>query len=114
MNRTKTLLTFPAGVVAVVALLCLSILVLGGCAEPTAVVVVPPTATVYSPPPTEAPPPPAEATPAALDFPLAAHTQVEVEVASDQTCVDCHTDEETLKALAEEEEVVEELSEGEG
>ena len=33
----------------------------------------------------------------------------------DQSCVDCHTDEETLKAVAEEaEEDQESLSEGEG
>jgi hypothetical protein len=36
------------------------------------------------------------------------------EVADSSNCVDCHTDEETLKAVAEEPEEVESLSEGEG
>jgi hypothetical protein len=35
-------------------------------------------------------------------------------IAPDDGCVDCHTDQERLIATADEEEVVEELSEGEG
>jgi hypothetical protein len=35
-------------------------------------------------------------------------------VAPDDSCVTCHTDQEQLIAPADEEEVVEELSEGEG
>jgi hypothetical protein len=35
-------------------------------------------------------------------------------IAPDDGCVDCHTDQEQLIATADEEEVVEELSEGEG
>jgi hypothetical protein len=114
MNRTKTLLATPVGVLAVVGLLLLTALVLSSCAEPAAIAAVPPTATVYAPPPTETPPLPPEPTPAALDFPLVAPSQEPVESVNDQTCVGCHTDEETLKAVAEEEEVAEELSEGEG
>jgi hypothetical protein len=114
MNRTKTLLATPFGVVAVAGLLLLAVLALSGCAEPAAIAAVPPTATVYALPPTETPPPSPEPTQAALDFPLAAPSQEPVEIVSDQTCIDCHTNEKTLKAVAEEEEVVEELSEGEG
>jgi hypothetical protein len=36
------------------------------------------------------------------------------QAADDTTCVACHTDEEALRALAEEPEEVEVLSEGEG
>jgi hypothetical protein len=35
-------------------------------------------------------------------------------MAPDDSCVTCHTDQEMLIATADEEEVVEELSEGEG
>jgi len=114
MNRTKTLLATPIGVAILVGLLLLAVLALSGCAEPAAVAAVPPTATVYAVPPTEEPPPPPEPTPASVDFPIAAPTQEPVEVVSDQTCVDCHTNETTLRAMAVEEEVAESLSEGEG
>jgi hypothetical protein len=114
MNKTRTLLATPSGVVTIAGLLFLAVLALSGCAEPVAVAAVPPTATVYAPPPTETPPPPPEPTPVALDFPLPAPEKEAVEAVNDQTCVDCHSDEETLKAVAEEEEVTEELSEGEG
>jgi formate-dependent nitrite reductase cytochrome c552 subunit len=50
-----------------------------------------------------------------LDFPLPAPTQGEEEIVDDQNCVDCHSDEEMLKAMAKpEEEGTEILSEGEG
>lgn len=114
MNSTKTLLATPTRVAAAVGLLFLAALIMSGCAEPAAIAAVPPSPTVYAPPPTKAPTPEPEPTPAALDFPLAAPSQAPVEVVSDQTCVDCHTDEETLRVVAREEEVVEELSEGEG
>lgn len=114
MNGTKTLLATPVGVLAVVGLLFLMALILSGCAEPVAIAAVPPTATVYAPVPTDIPPPPEQPTPVALDFPLAAPSQEPVEIVNDQTCVDCHSDEEMLKAVAKEEEVTEELSEGEG
>ena len=103
------------GVATGLALLFLAALALTGCAEPAAIAAVEPTATLYPPPPTDIPPPPPGPTPAALDFPLAAPRQIEKEPVNDQTCVDCHTDEETLKAVAENEEGDEEtLSEGEG
>jgi hypothetical protein len=122
MNKTKTLLAILrvpqgkayGGVVAVVGLLFLAAVTLSGCAEPVAIAAVPPTATVYAPPPTDIPALPPEPTPAAMDFPIAAPTRAEVEPVDAQTCVDCHTDEETLKAVATEPEHVESLSEGEG
>jgi hypothetical protein len=50
----------------------------------------------------------------ALDFPLPAPTKVELGEADDQTCVDCHTNEQVLQAMATEEEAPEVESEGEG
>ena len=88
---------------------------LAGCAEPVAIAAVAPTPTAYQPPPTDIPPPPPGPTPAALDFPLPAPTHVELGQTNGEHCVDCHTDEETLKAVAEKaEENQESLSEGEG
>ncbi len=114
MKRTKSVLASPLGVAILVGLLFLIILTLSGCAEPAAIAAVPPTSTVYAPLPTETPRPTPEATPASLDFPLPAPTREPVEVPDDQMCVSCHTNETTLQALAEEEEVAETLSEGEG
>lgn len=96
-------------------LLLLVVAALGGCAQPEAISAVEPTATAYPPPPTDIPAPPPGPTPAALDFPLPAPTHEEAEPVDDQSCVDCHTDEETLKAVAEKaEEDQDSLSEGEG
>lgn len=115
MSETKGFFRTWGGGAAVVALLFLVALALAGCAEPAAIAAVVPTATIYAPPPTDIPVPPPGPTPAALEFPLPPPNQVMKEVANDQACVDCHTDEETLKAVAEEEGVSEEsLSEGEG
>ena len=41
-------------------------------------------------------------------------TPAEVAQADDSSCIDCHTTQETLEALAQEPEDAEELSEGEG
>jgi hypothetical protein len=49
----------------------------------------------------------------AARFPLPA-PENEDAVPDDSSCIDCHTDEETVKNLAEEPEEEEELSEGEG
>jgi outer membrane biosynthesis protein TonB len=66
----------------------------------------PPTAEPTEPPPTEAPTePPPTATPTEEPTP---------EPVDDTACVACHTDEETLKSVAEEPEETEALSEGEG
>lgn len=104
------------GVMMVAGLLFLAVLVLAGCGEPAAISAVEPTPTAYPPPPTDIPPPPPGPTPAALSFPLPAPEEAGAEEpVDDQNCVDCHTDEETLKAVAEKaEENQESLSEGEG
>ena len=96
-------------------LLVAVILLLTSCADPAAIAAVEPTATVYAPPPTDIPLPPPGPTPAALDFPLEAPTDVDVEPVDDETCVGCHSDEDTLRAVASQEEGGQEsLSEGEG
>ena len=103
------------GAVAVGLLLLAAVLALSGCGGPAAIAAVEPTATIYAPPPTDIPAPPPGPTPEALDFPLPATSSVEQETANDRSCVGCHTDEETLKSVAEKAEVAEEsLSEGEG
>jgi len=94
-----------------------AVLALSGCAEPPAISAVEPTPTSFAPEPTDIPAPTPGPTPAALDFPLPPPETVEMEgeAADDQACIDCHTDEEVLKALAEPEgESEETLSEGEG
>jgi hypothetical protein len=96
-------------------LLLLAATALSGCAEPQAIAAVEPTATAFPPTPTDVPPPPPKPTPAALDFPLAPPNHVNMETPDDGACVTCHTDEEILKAVAEEDQDVQEtLSEGEG
>jgi hypothetical protein len=115
LMRIRKRVSAVCGVVALVGLLFLAGLALAGCAEPAAIAAVEPTATSFPPPPTDIPAPPPGPTPAALDFPLAAPTHIEVERTADQTCVACHTDEETLRAVAKQEEADQEsLSEGEG
>jgi hypothetical protein len=101
-------------VVGIVALLALGFL-MTGCSGVQEISAVEPTPTVFAQP-TDIPPPPPGPTPAAFDFPLPASTQIDEESpASDQSCVDCHTNEEMLKAVAEEEVGDQEaLSEGEG
>jgi outer membrane biosynthesis protein TonB len=81
----------------------------------TAPTEAPPTEAPTEPPPTEAPtePPPTE-TPTEPP-PTATPTEEPTpEPVDDTACVGCHTDEETLKAVAEEPEETEALSEGEG
>jgi hypothetical protein len=115
MSERKGFVITWGGIAALAALLVLSTLALTGCAEPAAIAAVEPTPTLYAPPPTDIPPPPPGPTPEALNFPLPAPTHGETEPVSNQGCVDCHTSEETLRAVAETEEGVQEsLSEGEG
>lgn len=114
MNKLKMLPPTGITVFMVAGLLLCAALTLAGCAEPVAIAAVPPTATVYAPPPTAIPAEPPGPTPASISFPMEAPAGEAVEPMDDQTCVDCHTDEESLRELAEEEEQAESLSEGEG
>jgi hypothetical protein len=114
MNKDKQIRPPWLGAAAVVGLLLLVGVTLTGCADPMAIAAVVPTPTAYAPPPTDIPLPPPGPTPAALSFPLPAPTEGEETPVSDQTCVDCHTNEEQLKQLATAVEQVETLSEGEG
>ena len=68
---------------------------------------VPPTEAPTEPPPTDTPEPTDEPTPEPTDEPTP-------EAVDDTACIGCHTDEETLKLVAVEEEVPEVESEGEG
>jgi hypothetical protein len=97
-----------------IGLLFVVALALTGCAQPAVIAAVEPTATAYAPPPTDIPPPPPGPTPASLDFPLPPPTQMEAPSVDDEMCVVCHAYEATLQALAKDQEVEEELSEGEG
>ena len=103
------------GVILVLGLLLLVATALSSCAEPQAIAAVEPTPTSFPPTPTDVPPPPPKPTPEALEFPLAPPNHVNMEAPDDSACVTCHTDEEILRAVAEEDQDVEEtLSEGEG
>jgi hypothetical protein len=119
MSRTHRFLGIkpatPSGsIVAFGMLLLMAALALAGCGDPGAIAAVEPTPSAFPPPPTDIPAPPPGPTPEALDFPLPAPSAEERIAVSDQSCIDCHTDEETLKAVATEEEVSEVESEGEG
>ncbi|MGD8472494.1 MAG: hypothetical protein PVH95_04175 [Anaerolineae bacterium] len=117
MSETKRLFRVWGVMTAVIPILIVAVLALTGCSGPGEIAVVEPTATIYAPPPTDIPAPPPGPTPAALDFPIAAPTRAEAEPeeeASDATCVDCHTSEQVLRAMATEEEAPEVESEGEG
>lgn len=81
--------------------------------SPTLAVVASPT--VQSSP-TTAPSPTSSPTPTTVPSPTVAPspTLSPTVVASNDSCIQCHTDKEQLIATAKEEEVVEKLSEGEG
>ncbi|MFN2291312.1 MAG: hypothetical protein ACK2UC_09005 [Anaerolineae bacterium] len=103
------------GVVVLLGLLLLVGAALSSCAGPQAIAAVEPTPTSFPPTPTDVPPPLPQPTPEALNFPLAPPKDVNLETPDDDACVKCHTDEEILKAVAEEDQDVQEtLSEGEG
>ena len=110
------------GVGVLLALMVVLVLVLAGCGgEPTAAPTEPPEPTEVSAAPataTSAPTEPPEPTdtptvspPTATPTEEPTPTPVPVD---DTACVGCHTDEETLKIVAEEPEETEALSEGEG
>lgn len=116
------------GAVAVLGVVLLGVLLLAGCAGGAAPAPAPtadtaPTRAPTEPPaPTQAPtePPAPTATLAPTDTPEPEPTATEapsptaVVVADATNCVTCHTDQAALQALAVEQEVSEELSEGEG
>ncbi len=130
MNKTTTF--FAAGRwLAIAAALVIAIGLLAGCgAEPTAVVSQATAAPTEAPTqaPTEAPterptptlvptepptsPPPTDTT-APTDTPAPTETATP-EAVDDSACITCHTSEETLQALATEEEAPAAESEGEG
>jgi hypothetical protein len=117
MSKSKRQFRVWGGVAVASAVLILAFLSLTGCAGPAEITGVEPTATIYAPPPTDIPAPPPGPTPEALDFPIAAPTRAEVEEveqASDETCIECHTNQQVLQAMATEEEAPEVESEGEG
>jgi hypothetical protein len=121
MDRTKTFWIAGRGCTIIAALLVLGWLLAGCGAEPTAVVTQAPTDIPTEPPTATATPaePPPTDTPAPTDTPLPTDTPVPTEtptpeVVDDSACIACHTSEETLKALAKEEEKPEVESEGEG
>jgi outer membrane biosynthesis protein TonB len=135
MIKTKT---FSARYMAtlVVLLVLLVPLVLSACGggEPTEIAVAPTTAPTEPPAPTDVPteppaptdvptePPPTDIPtepPPPTDVPEPTETpeptaEPTPEVLDDTACIGCHTDEETLKLVAEEEEKPEVESEGEG
>ena len=130
MTKTKTFLDRWKTMAAVGLLLLAALILLSACggAEPTTVAVEPTTAATERPAPTSVPteppaptdtptepPAPTEAPtePPPTDTPAPTDTPTP-EVVDDSACISCHTDEETLKALAEEPEAAETLSEGEG
>jgi len=112
------------GVGVLLALMVVLVLLLAGCGgEPTAAPTEPPEPTEVSVAPataTSAPTEPPAPTDTPTDTPTvppptATPTEEPTPVPVDDTaCVGCHTDEETLKAVAEEPEETESLSEGEG
>jgi hypothetical protein len=131
MNKTETFWARRRAMTIFLPLLLVA-LVLTACGstptaapEPTAVAVQPteavePTVAPTEPPPTptEEPPTPTEEPPTPTEPPLtntpeptATPTPVPID---DSGCITCHTDDETLKALATEPEAPEVESEGEG
>jgi hypothetical protein len=128
MSQTKTFASLGKGAVGLLTLLLLVTLMLAGCGgEPTAVPTEPPeptevAAAAPTTAPTEPPPTPTEVPPepTATDVPTeppptATPTEEPTPEPIDDTgCITCHTSEETLQAMATEEEAPEVESEGEG
>ena len=128
MSQTKAFASRGKGVVGLLTLLLLFTLLLAGCGEPTAVPTEPsqptavaavvPTTAPTEPPPTPTAEPTPEPTPTEVPTelpPTATPTEEPTPEPIDDTgCITCHTSEETLRAMATEEEAPEVESEGEG
>ena len=120
MRKTKMFLTGWKGVAILFGLLFLLTLMLVGCGgEPTAAPTEPPAPTKVSAAPatpTSAPTEPPTPTDVPTEPPPTATPTEEPtpEPVDDTACITCHTSEETLQALATEEEAPEVESEGEG
>jgi outer membrane biosynthesis protein TonB len=130
MSKTRMSQVNWQTMAAVALLLFTALILLSACGgtEPTTVAVEPTTDATEPPPPTSVPteppaptdtrtepPAPTEAPtePPPTDTPAPTDTPPP-EVVDDSACIACHTDEEALKAVAEEPAEVESLSEGEG
>jgi hypothetical protein len=132
MSQTKAFASRGIGTVGFVTLLLLFALLLAGCGgeptavpteppEPTEVAAVAPTAeptmapTEEPPTPTDIPPEPTATDVPTEPPPTATPTEEPTPEPIDDTgCITCHTSEETLQAMATEEEAPEVESEGEG
>jgi hypothetical protein len=130
MTKTMTFLVRGRrGGVLLGLLVVLALLVVGCGGEPTVAPTEPPEPTEVSaapstpteeptdpPTPTEEPTDPPTPTEEPTEIPPTATPTEEPtpEPVDDTACVNCHTDEEALKAVAEEPEETEALSEGEG
>jgi outer membrane biosynthesis protein TonB len=128
MSQTTKFASMGRGAVGFLILLLLFTLLLAGCGgepaaapteppEPTEVAAAPPTAapTEEPPTPTEVPPEPTATEVPTEPPPTATPTEEPTpEPIDDTACIACHTSEETLQAMATEEEAPEVASEGEG
>jgi outer membrane biosynthesis protein TonB len=128
MSKTKRFSTRWTGTLVVFLLLLVPLLLIACGGEPTEVAEEPTSAPTEPPAPTDVPTEP----PAPTDVPTEPPAPTDVpteppptdtpmpteeptpEPVDDTACIACHTDEETLKALAVEPEEAESLSEGEG
>jgi hypothetical protein len=98
MTTTKKLWMVRARGVAILGLLVLVALALNGCFDPGEIVAVPPTDTPNALQPTSTPRPTATPKPQAAVFPVAAPAHVTIAHPAHETCIECHTDRERLKA----------------
>ena len=138
MSRTKGFSTGWTGRLVVLLLLLVPLVLIACGGQPTEVAMQPTSAATEPPAPTDAPTEPPALTdistepPAPTDVPTEPPAPTDVpteppptdtptpteeptpEPVDDTACIACHTDEETLKALAVEPEEAESLSEGEG
>lgn len=144
MGKTTTFPRMWSGVLVALLLLMVPLVLIACGGQPTEVAMEPTTVPTEAPPteaaPTEAPPTEAPTEPPPTEVPTEAPTEVPPtdvpeptdtpeptdeptpeptdeptpEAVDDTACIACHTDEETLKALAVEPDESESLSEGEG